>query len=75
MSTDVITSTDLQAAVYDTFLQSQIASSGSDLSIMATIVNSYFDETRTLAITYITPLENGNPSEMYQNPSVLLDIL
>ena len=57
--------TELEANAVSAFLIEKVGSSGSDLSIMTTLVNDYFDETVLAAQDYYdssttTPNENYN---------------
>lgn len=60
----------LQIAVYDTFLQEKLASSGSDLTIMDLLVSTYFDETVALAVDYVALGDDTN-----EKASRMVDVL
>lgn len=71
MTTVTTTREELEAAVYTDFLAEKLAASSSDLSIMTTLVDAYFDESVLAAQDYYDVM---NP-ETYLNPKTLVPLL
>jgi len=73
MTATTISRDELKVAVYDTFLLETLTASTSDLSIMTTIVEAYFDETVLAAQNYYDTSVDQNAT--YLNLQTIIPLL
>ena len=71
MTTESLSRDELEAAVYTDFLEPVLTASTSDLSIMTTLVDTYFDESVLAASNYYDVTNN----QTYLNKATIIPLL